>query len=87
MDIRLIDRRREVSMDSYVDSLEEIPLVPGRKKKESLDEKELKLFRKVTGKIGWLATNCRPDLTFNSIKMSMKEMMHLLKISSMQILL
>ena len=72
MDIRLIDRRREVSMDSYVDSLEEIPLVPGRKKKESLDEKELKLFCKATGKIGWLATNCRPDLTFNSIKMSMK---------------
>ena len=48
VDIRLVDRRIEVSMDSYVDSLEEISLVPGRKKKESLDEKEMILFCKVT---------------------------------------
>ena len=72
VDIRLFDNKIEVNMDSYVDSLQEIPLVPGRKKKETLDAKEVTLFRKVTGKIGWLAANCRPDLVYNSIHMSMK---------------
>ena len=64
VDIRLFDNKIEVNMDSYVDSLQEIPLVPGRKKKETLDAKEVTLFRKVTGKIGWLVANCRPDLAY-----------------------
>ena len=61
----------DLNMEDYVNALEEVTVRPA-KKKELLNNDEMKLFRKLTGKISWLASNCRPDLSFNALKMSMK---------------
>ena len=72
VDLKLIDGSIEVSMEDYTESLEEVLLHPGKRKKEELNDKEMTAFRKITGKISWLSSICRPDLSFNSLKMSMK---------------
>ena len=64
------EEKLELSIEDYVNALEEVPVGPA-KKKELLNNDEMKLFRKLTGRISWLATNCRPDLSFNALKMSM----------------
>ena len=58
-------------MEEYVNALEEIP-VRQEKKKVLLNSNEMKLLRRITGKISWIASNCRPDLSFISLKLSMK---------------
>ena len=67
----MLDDKIKLSMEDYAISLEEIP-VRQAKKKELLTEQEMHIFRKITGKISWLASNCRPDLCFNALKLSMK---------------
>ena len=71
LDIKHKDKTIEVSMNDYVDAHHEVPVRNG-KKKESLNGEEMKILRKITGKVSWLASNCRPDLSFNSLKLSMK---------------
>ena len=71
LDIKIEETKLEVSMEEYTLSLEEWPVREG-KKREHLNKDELKVFRKITGKISWLAMNCRPDLSHNSLKLSMR---------------
>ena len=72
VDLKLIVCSIEVSMEDYTESLGEVPLHPGKRKKEELNDKEMTAFRKITGKISWLSSIFTPDLSFNSLKMSMK---------------
>ena len=64
VDIRQEEQKIIVSMDVYADSMH--PIADFRKgdNSEALNEIELKVFRKYTGKLLWLAENCRPDLSF-----------------------
>ena len=66
VDIRKEDKRIIVSMNAYADSL--VPIMDFRKVEndELLNDLELKLYRKYTGKLLWLAENCRPDLAYVS---------------------
>ena len=48
VDFFLKDGMIEVSMEDYTESLEECPVLPRRKKKEKLDEKEIKQDQKVS---------------------------------------
>merc|ERR1711905_64641 len=41
-------------------------------KSEPLTALETKVYRKYTGKLMWLAKNCRPDLSFTALSMSQK---------------
>ena len=58
-------------MNNYGDALNEVPVRQG-KKKVNLDNDEMKIFRKITEQVSWLASNCRPDLCFKAPKLSIK---------------
>ena len=64
VDIRQDEKKIVVSMNAYADSLK--PVADFRKDKNEalLNELELQVYRKYTGKLSWLAENCRPDLAF-----------------------
>ena len=51
-------------------SIEKIKEIRNVKKEEPLTKTELKLYRKYTGKVNWLAENTRPDLSVWALNMS-----------------
>ena len=58
-------------MEDYTNSLEDIKEI--RKvedRNEPLTKLEMKEYRKMTGKIAWLANSTRPDLSFTALRMS-----------------
>ena len=60
-------------MEEYAKSLQiltEIRKVEDRN--EPLNKEEMKLYRKMTGKIAWLANSTRPDLCYQALQMSKK---------------
>ena len=72
VDIRQEERKIVVSMNAYSDSLK--PITDFRKDNNTvlLNDLELKVFRKYTGKLSWLAENCRPDLSYLANSLSKK---------------
>ena len=72
VDIRQEKQRIIVSMDAYAESMN--PIADFRKGDncEVLNDVELKVYRKYTGKLLWLAENCRPDLSFMANQLSKK---------------
>ena len=71
LDIKKVDDGIEVLMKDYADSLEDIKEI--RKvedRNEPLTKLEMKEYRKMTGKIAWLANSTRPDLSFTALRMS-----------------
>ena len=68
LDIKKVDNGR---MEDYTNSLEDIKEI--RKvedRNEPLTKLEMKEYRKMTGKIAWLANSTRPDLSFTALRMS-----------------
>ena len=59
-------------MQDYVDSLEDIKEICQTDKGEPLTKPEMKEYRKVTGKLSWLANSMRPDMSYTSLSMSKK---------------
>ena len=60
-------------MEDYSQSLKDITDI--RKvddRNEELSKLEMKLYRKMTGKIAWLANSTRPDLCYLAMQMSKK---------------
>ena len=58
-------------MEDYSDSLRDVKYI--RKVEdyiEPLTKLEMKEYRKITGKIAWLANSTRPDLSFTTLQMS-----------------
>ena len=70
----------ELSMEDYADSIEEIKEIRRDKKEEPLTKTELKIFRKYTGKMNWLAENTRPDLSIWALNMSKRNIRQQLEI-------
>ena len=58
-----------ISMKDYADSVTELVNIRDADKYEPLTLLENKIYRKYIGKIGWLAENCRPDLTVTALKL------------------
>ena len=56
-------------MKDYADSVTELVNIRDADKYEPLTLLENKIYRKYIGKIGWLAENCRPDLTVTALKL------------------
>ena len=59
-------------MQHYVNSLEEIKEICHADKGEALTKAVMKEYRKVTGKLSWLANSTRPDMSYASLSMSRK---------------
>ena len=63
----------EISMEEYAKSLQnvmEIRKVDDRT--EPLNKEEMKLYRKMTRKIAWLAKSTRSDLCYQALQVSKK---------------
>ena len=59
-------------MKDYVDSLEEVKEIRKAVRDDPLTSAELKVFRKMTGKLSWLANSTCPDLSYTALAMSKK---------------
>ena len=59
-------------MDNYMHSLRDIHEIRKVDRDEDLTKLELKEYRKITGKISWLANSTRPDLSYIVLTMSKK---------------
>merc|ERR1712112_320376 len=59
-------------MEDYVKNLEDIQKIGKAERDEELTDLEMKEFRKVNGKLSWLANSTRPDLSFTALRMSKK---------------
>ena len=70
MDISTIKDGFEISMEDYVDSLDEIKEIRKADRDHYLTKMEVKEYRKMTGKLSWLANSTRPDLSYTALTMS-----------------
>ena len=73
LDVNVISDGIEILMEEYANSLQNITEI--RKvedRNEPLNKEEMKLYRKMTGKIAWLANSTRPDLCYQALQMSKK---------------
>ena len=59
-------------MEDYIKSLEEIKEIWKADRDEYLTKVELKIFRKMTGKLSWLANSTHPDISYTALAMSKK---------------
>ena len=66
------DSSIHIEMKNYVESLEDIKEIRKANKEEDLTKTEFKEYRKVTGKISWLADSTRLDLSYTHLSMSKK---------------
>ena len=59
-------------MEDYVRSLEDIKDIRKADIDKPLTKLELNEYRKMMGKIAWLANTTRPDLSYTALQMSKK---------------
>ena len=73
LDVKMIADGIEISMDKYSKSLQNITEIRKTKgRNQPLTKEEIKFYRKMTGKIAWLANSTRPDLCYQALQMSKK---------------
>ena len=72
IDVKTVENGIEVEMKDYVDSLEEVKEIRKANREDPLTKTELKVFRKMTGKLSWLANSTCPDLSYTALAMSKK---------------
>jgi len=72
LDVKAGNGRIEVSMEDYVNSVEEIKEIRKANRDEKLTRAELKEYRKYTGKISWLSQGARPDLSYSALMLAKK---------------
>ena len=79
IDVKTVEDGVEIDMKDYVDSLEEVKEIRKADKEDPLTRAELKVYRKMTGKLNWLANSTRPDLSYTALAMSKKNTMATIK--------
>ena len=72
MDIFTVEDGIEIEMKDYVESLQDVREICKADKNEDFTKSEIKEFRKITGKLSWLANSTRPDLSYTALAMSKK---------------
>ena len=65
IDVETYEDRIEIKMEDYIDSLDEIKEIRAADNDETLTRVEMKVHRKMTGKLSWLANSTCPDLSYN----------------------
>ena len=63
LDISTVEDSIEIKMADYVDSLKDIKKIRKVKRDEDLTKNDIKEYRKVKGKLSWLANSTHPDLS------------------------
>merc|ERR1712243_219724 len=72
-DVKIVTDGIEISMEEYAKSLQNITeLRKVEDRNDPLNKEEMKLYRKMTRKIAWLANSTRPDLCCQALQMSKK---------------
>ena len=59
-------------MEDYIRGLEEIKDISKADRDKPLTRLELKEYRKMTGKLAWLANSRYPELSFNALQLAKK---------------
>ena len=59
----------EIEMADYVKSLRDIKEIRKADKDEDFTKPEIKEYRKITGKLIWLANSTCPDLSYTALAM------------------
>ena len=59
-------------MKDYVESLQDVKEIRKADKEKDLTKPQIRDFRKITGKLSWLANSTRPDLSYTALAMSKK---------------
>ena len=72
IDMKTVDDGIEIEMKDYVDSLEEVKEIRKANRDDPLTRAELKVFRKMTGNLSWLANSTHPDQSYTALAMSKK---------------
>ena len=72
IDVSTMNDGIEVQMEDYLESIEEIKEIRKADREEDLTKLELKEYRKMTGKLSWLANSTCPDLSYTALAMSKK---------------
>ena len=72
IDVKKTEGGIEISMNDYAGSLEKINVRDG-KADEPLTREEIKVFRKYVGKLNWLASNTRPDLSVYAMDLARRQ--------------
>ena len=62
----------EINQQEYCNSIQEINIPDKRNTDRELNTEEYKAFRGAVGKLNWLQEATRPDLSFDTLNMSMK---------------
>ena len=70
LDVCTVGDGIQISMEDYIQSLEDIKNIRKAEREEELSRLEMKEFRKVTGKLSWLANSTRPDLSYTAHRQS-----------------
>ena len=72
LDVKETDAGTTVSQDFYISTLVEIHITSSRKmrKHDALTKDEEKQLRAVIGQLNWIATQSRPDLSFQVLELS-----------------
>ena len=70
LDIKKKSDGISISMDDYVESLQEVKEIRKASGTELLTKLEMKQYRKMIGKINWLAQSTRPDLCYTGLSMA-----------------
>merc|ERR1712243_418648 len=70
LDVKAGNGRIEVSMEDYVNSVEEIKEIRKANRDVKLTRAELKEYRKYIGKISWLSQGARPDLSYSALMLA-----------------
>ena len=78
IDVEQFHDRIELSMDDYAASLEDVA-VREDKSTESLNRDEMRILRKYVGKLSWLASNSRPDISIYTLNLAKKQKQATLK--------
>ena len=59
-------------MEDYVEGLEDIKEIRKVDREEDLTKLKIKEYRKMTGKLAWLANSTHPDLSYRALTLSKK---------------
>ena len=72
VDIKKTSEGIEVNQKTYCDSLQETKIENGKDNDRPLTVQEYKEFRGAIGKLKWQQESTRPDLSFDTLSLSMK---------------
>ena len=72
IDVSTMNDGIEIQMEDYIESIEEMKEIQKADREEDLTKLELKEYRKMTGKLSWLANSTCPDLSYTALAMSKK---------------